>query len=464
MTKAISTLRAALPERNDLLAGGALLLAGLVLRFRQLGCFEFKDDQARFVLNGLCALRDGFMVFAGQPGSTGIPNPAGGPVLGGVIALFGTSPFVFAAAFTLFSVLTVFGVHWVLKDVIGVPRAWTCAVLAAMSPVLVWNASNLWGPGLLIFPVAVYLRELALYIEGRSPSGLVRAGLAAALGAWIFHLSAFFLFPGMIYAAIRRRPTWKDFAALVGIGAVLFGPWVYALVFQWDHATSALTVTWSEKIGAWFWNLAATGDGLFFFEYFPREEWPVGMIALAGVSAALFLLPVMPGCRRLRETGTADRLALLLAGSIPFLYLALGLRIHPHYLMVILLPVFVLASRGYEEMPRPFARGLLAGTGVLLLGITLFWQNKVLAGSGHWREFGPSGNYLEAIAAELDGPTVWSLKVVAADERAKTKLDPISTLYIFDRHMQKGGVPKLLILRWDNETGRFRHEILPPTR
>jgi len=464
MTKAISTLRAALPERNDLFAGGALLLAGLILRFRQLGCFEFKDDQARSVLNGLCALRDGFMVFAGQPGSTGIPNPAGGTVLCGVIALFGTSPIVFAAAFTVLSVLTAVGVHWAMKDLIGVPRAWTCAVLAAVSPVLVWNASNLWGPGLLIFPAAVYLRELALYIDGKSPRGLVWAGLAAALGAWIFHLSAFFLFPGMICAVLRRRPNWRDFAALVGIGAVLFGPWLYALVFQWDHTTSSLPVTWSERIGAWFWNLAATGDGLFFFEYFPREEWPVGMAVLAGLSAALFLLPVALGCRRLRETGTADRMALLLAGSIPLLYLALGLRIHPHYLMVIMLPVFVLASRGYEKMPRAFARGLLAATGVLLLGITLFWQNKVLAGNGHWREFGPSGNYLEAIAAELDGPTVWSLKVVAADERAKTKLDPISTVYIFDRHMQKGGAPKLLILRWDGETGRFRHEILPPMR
>ena len=46
---------------------------------------------------------------------------------------------------------------------------------------------------------------------------------------------------------------------------------------------------------------------------------------------------------------------------------------------------------------------------------------------------------------------------------AKGHPEDIAFVYL-DGHMQKGGVPKLLILRWDNGTGRFRHEILPPMR
>ena len=56
-------IRNGLPEsRWEKITGGILILAGLILRLRQLACFEFKDDQARLVINGLCALRDMFLV------------------------------------------------------------------------------------------------------------------------------------------------------------------------------------------------------------------------------------------------------------------------------------------------------------------------------------------------------------------------------------------------------------------
>ncbi len=464
--KQLKDFRSYLPEcRTELMCGGGLILAGLILRLRQLCCFEFKDDQARLVINGLCALRDMFLVFAGQPGSSGIPNPAGGTILAGVIALFGTDAVVFAAGFALLSCLTVFGVWWVLLDILGRRRAWWCAVLTAVSPVLVWNASNLWGPGLLIFLVAWFIRGCVLHVEDPDAKwALVQAGLAAALGAWLFHLSCLFLFPGMVYAMIRRRPEWKSLAALAGIGLVLFSPWLYVLLFQWDGKTMPMVFPWSEKICAWFSNLACFANGAFYLDYFPFAEWPVPILLAAGLTVILTAVLFAAGAARWRRAGEADRIALLLTVSIPVLYLVLGLRLYPHYLMVILLPCILLASGCLELPSRKWAWKTIVLTGILMLGITVFWQNRVIAGNGHWLEFGPSGNYMESIAAELDGPTVWSLQVFAADEKAKKKLDPISTMYILDGHMQETARPNTLVLEWDGRNQRFTHRFSVPVR
>jgi hypothetical protein len=458
-----------LPEdRRERIVGGVLILAGLLLRVRQLQCFEFKDDQARTVINGLCALRDMFLVSAGQPGSSGIPNPAGGAYLTGVMALAGTDAILFAAGFTLLSCLTVFGVWWALQDVLSKRRAWWCTVLTAVSPVLMWNASNLWGPGLLIFWVALFLRGCFMHVANGRKWALIQAGAAAACGAWMLHLSALFLFPGMVYAMIRRRPEWKDWAVLSGIGLLLFGPWIYTLIWVWDHQTMPMVFPWSEKICAWFVHLGGFWNGLFFLNYFPQEEFPGLVLAAAGISlvlgGGLFAAGVLP-LLQWRKAGEGDRIALLLTIFIPVFYLVLGMRLYPHYLMVILLPCCVLASGAFEREGKwIFPTATVAG--VLMLAVTFYWQNKVIAGNGHWMEFGPSGNYLEKVAAELDNKYYGTLsfRVVAADEKAKKKLDPISTLYIFDRHMQKDKLPCLLVLSWDDKLQKFTHRVIIPRK
>ena len=464
--RCIKDMRRYLPEnRTELIAGGLLILGGLILRLRQLSCFEFKDDQARLVINGLCALRDMFLVFAGQPGSSGIPNPAGGTILAGLMALVGTDARFFAAGFTLLSCLTVFGVWWALQGILSKQRAWWCTVWVAVSPVLIWNASNLWGPGLLIFLTAWFLRGCVQHVEQKRKWAFVQAGTAAALGAWLFHLSALFLFPGMIYAMVRRRPAWKDFAVLGVIGVILFGPWIYTLIWVWDHKTMPMVFPWSEKIAAWFIHLAGFGNGTFFLNYFPVAEWPVPVLAAAGISALLVLGLFACGVPRWRRAGEADRIAILLTVFIPVMYLIFGMRLFPHYLMVILLPCCVLASGAFDRKVQWIGNTAVIA-GFLMLAVTVFWQNKVIAGNGHWMEFGPSGNYLEQVAAELDNKyygTI-SVQIVAADEKAKKKLDPISTLYIFDRHMQKDKLPCFLVFSWDEKAQQFRHQVVFPKK
>ena len=83
----------------EFLTGTLLIVSGMLLRLRQLSAFEFKDDQARTLINAVCAVRDGFLVWHGQPGSNGLPNPPGAPILLGFGALFRQDAFFFAALF-----------------------------------------------------------------------------------------------------------------------------------------------------------------------------------------------------------------------------------------------------------------------------------------------------------------------------------------------------------------------------
>jgi hypothetical protein len=205
----------------------------------------------------------------------------------------------------------------------------------------------------------------------------------------------------MVYAMIRRRPEWKDWAVLSGIGLLLFGPWIYTLIWVWDHQTMPMVFPWSEKICAWFVHLGGFWNGLFFLNYFPQEEFPGLVLAAAGISlvlgGGLFAAGVLP-LLQWRKAGEGDRIALLLTIFIPVFYLVLGMRLYPHYLMVILLPCCVLASGAFEREGKwIFPTATVAG--VLMFAVTFYWQNKVIAGNGHWMEFGPSGNYLEKVAA-----------------------------------------------------------------
>ena len=84
----------------------AVILGGMLLRLRQWQCFEFKDDQARLVLDSICALREGFMIPHGAISSFGLPLPPYGNILFGLFSIFGTSTFFFAGIFVAVSLLT----------------------------------------------------------------------------------------------------------------------------------------------------------------------------------------------------------------------------------------------------------------------------------------------------------------------------------------------------------------------
>ncbi len=464
---------------RDLILPGLLIAVGLVLRVRQWWCFEFKDDQARSILNSLCALREAFLIPHGMAGSTGFPNPPGANVIFGALSVFGTSPGYFAGWFVFFSVLTV-GMAWlVFRRTLETEAAlWGTAFLAAM-PMLVWNSSNFWGPNLLPLMMLGILYCLTRFWESGHGRYWFGAGFLAVAAGWAWHLSGFFLLPFIGWLGWRRKVRLRVWVGLGAATLALLGPWLYFLIFRWDGEMLKTTVPFGEKIAAWIFHNFGWCGTLFFRDYFPPGELGAAAAAVAGAPwfgwvlllggalifwgavAAVFVPPLKPE----EKAPVMISLALGFGLTVPLLYLLLGLRIHFHYLTVLAPAAAAIAGFGMARMPRKLRLVCgTAGLGCMLL-LTALFQQEMLRGGGHPYEFGPSGNYLTAVAAELDAVAAGrplSLKIIPETPAAGRKLDPVAALYIFDRHMVPDGIPAVLVIGWDEHGRCFRHRLLLP--
>ena len=451
----------------DWIVGAPILAAGLALRLFSLGCYEFKDDQARTALNALCALRDALLIAHGQPGSTGIPNPPGAPILLAGVPIFGTGSLTFAAAFTLLSILTVLLAWLLLRRVTSERAAWYAAILFAASPSFLWNASNLWGPNLLPLHVAVMLGCLRRWEDGASPWYWFAAGVSAGIAAWAWHLSAIFLLPALLLSARRRMPPLRCWLALAAAGLALFLPWLWYLAFVWEPEIVPMPAPWQDKLAAWFLEPAGM-DSLFFFRgYLPPGTFLERLAAALGgvpIWAALLLtalssIPFWCGLAWALAKGRGDRLvrtAFALAIPVLLAYLLMRLRLRQHYLAVIAPALMIAAAAGLTRLPPRAARALLLAGCLPALAATFALQLSFRRAGGDWYEFGPSGNFLEAVAEELDAVapgTPLDVQIAAGSEMADRKLDDIAASYVFWRHQTPGGVPLRLVIDWRD--GRF---------
>lgn len=456
-------------------AGLTLVIAiGAALRVRQLACFEWKDDQARYLINGLCALRDNFLAWHGMAASNGLPLPPGNNFFIGLLALGGTTPGYFAGCFVVLSLLTLVAVYWGARHISGPLAALRLTAILAAAPVLIWNSSNLWGPNGLPLMVLVFLFFLWRYLNDGRARDWLAAGAVMVLTGWIWHLAGFFLIFALAYAAWERRLRWPNWLGLGGIAAVVLGPWLWFLCFYWDRTLLPGRAGIGEKFGAFLAGLGSCGNGFFFFNYFaPGETVPFlaryggGSVAIwlsLGLGAAFCWGGILWFLRGHIRHLTPWHRALLLASCGAILGMGLGgIRIYYHYLLLILLPLSWLTVLGWGELPGrwrlPFAALGLAA----LLWPTLAAQNGVLHGHGHYYEFGPSGNFIASAAAACQrefAAVPVKLQVVAADPEARRKLDPIAFLYYLDSAMQPGGIPARLVIGWDAAAGRYWFRIV----
>ena len=272
-------------ERNRLLNSVLpvlLIAAGLVLRVRQWWCFEFKDDQARSILNSLCALREALLIPHGMAGSTGFPNPPGANVIFGALAVFGTSPGYFAGWFVFFSVLTI-GVAWLVfrRTLEKEAALWGTTFLAAM-PMLIWNSSNFWGPNLLPLMMLGILYWLSRFWESGRSRYWFGAGFLAVAAGWAWHLSGFFLLPFIGWLGWRRKVRFRVWMGLGAATLALLGPWLYFLLFRWDGEMLKTQVPFAEKISAWIFHNFGWCGTLFFRDYFPPGELGTAVTEAAG--------------------------------------------------------------------------------------------------------------------------------------------------------------------------------------
>ena len=457
----------------DWLIGLPLIVAGLLFRLLQLGCYEFKDDQARTALNALCALRDGLLIAHGQPGSTGIPNPPGAPILLAIPAVFGTGSLTFAITFTLLSLLTVVLAWLLLRRVVPERTAWYVAILLAASPQLIWHSSNVWGPTLLPLHVLIMIFCLLRYRNGGSPWYWVAAGLSAGIAAWAWHLSAIFLLPSLLITARRRCPALRFWVILAILGLALFVPWFWFLAFIWEPEITPMPSPWWDKLLAWIVEPGRMGTLFFFDEYTPARSlvyrvasllhlplWLTGgLFALSCLPLWCGLIAAIDKCRR----DALVRLAFALILPVVICYLLLCLRLHQHYLAVIYPALLTAAATGLTQLPERTARQLILAGTVPALMVTLALQLSFCRAGGDWYEFGPSGNFLEAAAAELDtcSPgTPLNVTIVPGSPAADKKLDDIAVNFIFWRHQVPDGLPVKLVIDWRD--GRFVREIQLP--
>ncbi len=446
----------------------AVILGGIVLRLRQWQCFEFKDDQARAVLDSICALREGFMIPHGAISSFGLPLPPYGNILLGFFSIFGTSTFFFAGIFVAVSLLTLPVCFWICRELYGAATALRATAFLAATPVMIWNASNLWGPSFLPLFTLVFLYGTIRYLETGRERLWVMAAAAGFLGAVMWHLSSGFLAPVLFYAAWRRKLRWRTFFATSAAALLLLLPWLWFLAFQWDRKLSFLAQEEGGKLFAFGRELFYLGNAGFFHNYFPSGSYLAEFgnrtaAAIAVGAGGLFgWIGVGLFCWKRRWTDR-DIILVAIAIGLPLLFFVLGIRIYYHYLQVSLVPFIVMAVTGYARL-RPGVRAALFGAvfgSFLLLAASM--QTKMIRGNGHYDEFGPSGNYLESIAAGLDREFAGrplSLQVIALSPEAKKKLDPIAVLYIFDRHMQSEGEKRMLGIGFDPVERRYFHLLL----
>ena len=121
------------------------------------------------------------------------------------------------------------------------------------------------------------------------------------------------------------------------------------------------------------------------------------------------------------------------------------------------------AATGLTQLPERTARQLILAGTVPALMVTLALQLSFCRAGGDWYEFGPSGNFLEAAAAELDTcspETPLNVTIVPGSPAADKKLDDIAVNFIFWRHQVPDGLPVKLVIDWRD--GRFVREIQLP--
>lgn len=454
-----------LPERLVL---AAIILGGILLRVRQWQCFEFKDDQARAVLDSICALREGFLIPHGAISSFGLPLPSHGNILLGVFCIFGTSTFFFAGLFLAASLLTLPVCFWICRRLYDPATALRATAFLAATPVMIWNSSNVWGPNFLPLFTLIFLYGTIRYLETGRERLWVLAAAAGFFGFVMWHLSSGFLAPILFYVAWRRKLRWRTFFATSAAALLLLLPWLWFLAFRWNRETSFLAHEPGDKFTAFVRELLYLGNAGFFHNYFPSgsylAEFGNRTAAAIAVGAGVVFgwLGVGLFCWK-RRWADRDIVLVAIGLGLPVLFFALGIRVYYHYLQVSLVPFILIAVIGYARV-RPGMRSALFGVvfGSFLL-LTSLMQTKMIRGNGHYDEFGPSGNYLESIAAGFDREFAGrplSLQVIALSPEARKKLDPIAVLYIFDRHMRPEGEARMLGIGFDPVEQRYFHLLL----
>ncbi len=275
-------------------------------------------------------------------------------------------------------------------------RGWDLALLGALTPQLLWAASEARVYALAILSVAASTWLFLRLIDPDRPvrdRDLLAYAAVAYLGLLTFYYTGFVLLGHWIAGMSSRRA--REVIVALGAVGLLFLPWIPGVLEQLQARLSYLPpLHWTALApGAGLareagrWSLATLIESVFRFT--PLMQGPGGMALLFGSAAGVLAARLRPGSRRL--TGNEGRLLLAAAtpiGVLLFLRVTnLSLVEERHWVVAVpgllLLPGLLLAGAA-PGWPRTAAAALLVGT--FALGTTSFVRNY--HGQADWKSVG----------------------------------------------------------------------------
>ena len=349
--------------RREWIALAAVLLVASALRLADLGGIPFGEDAAH-MLQYADRLLHGEAVLTGIPSSKGVLNPPLAIYILAALRLVLRSPQALAAATALGGVAAVAITWWTTRRFFGPLPAIVAALFFAVSGWGVFYARAIWQQDFVPPLGALFLAALLFWTVERRAWALA-AALALAGAASQLHMTCFawFVVVGAVWLVTRAPLAKGPIAAGAAACALLYAPFVLAFVQRGTLQTNpgaahagALLRDFSGKIV--YFTLASATHAGFGFQY--REigraidVLPFPLRALVAVGPWIAGALVVAGtvvCVRRARVETAARVLAIFAGLPIAAMVVSGLSAAPHYVIVIVPAVWILAALGVSQTP-----------------------------------------------------------------------------------------------------------------
>ena len=414
----------------------AILLLAVALRVWWFDLMEFKGDEVGALLLARYWLSRGIPQF-GLISGVGVRNPPGFMFFLWPQVAAAWSPLSIGLTIVAFNVAAV----WLLRRagvMLGSAAAGTCAAaLAAAHPWLILYSRKIWAQSLLPFLVTAFL--LAIFrcaLRRRSRAVFWTAPLVCMI--WQVHYSGycvvFFLFIWLTVQAFRRKVNWPWAAGGAALAAVTLIPYVVYLAGAGGADLGKMLSTGGEHTSGianavllvrGFAQTAYAGDFGYPFAFSPVPlthvlpgAGPIAAQAAAVIATSVLLILALCG-------GFAGRRVVspAMAGGIPWLglfvlmppvvYALKGIPAQPHYFILGLPALLLLAGIGAQALPACIAEqkretARLAAAAVVPTALAVMCGASVwlFAISAIHREDGTAGDYgrsyrVQAAAAHM---------------------------------------------------------------
>lgn len=334
-----------------------LFLLGIILRLSYLSDMEWKYDQAWMYYHASDLTNTFPWSIVGMKSGGGIVNPAFGLWIFGLMSFFGKTP---VELVTIVSLLNIFSllilIYFVFKKLTGVEadRLKKTIVLVSVSPMAILFSRNIWAQDILsffstLFIISIYLRQ--------SKWGMFFWGLTGALLGQI-HMPGFFYALGVLFFFIiydfrkGQRSHWVFWIIGSIIGALPLIPWLIHIINQ-PFVTStpdpnnsgiiefkhifkfrfytymmleSLGIHLKYSLGEHFWQFIKWPSNSYFIGIIHLFLTYIGFYALIG-----FFKNIK---NELKSNHSMDVIAAACWFGGGAALTILGLKMHPHYIIV----------------------------------------------------------------------------------------------------------------------------------